>query len=78
MQIKGDMEVTRKYTVNAGGSGWGVWGSDGKKVASFTSRPIGRFEALKYMYQLYGWDWGRSKYVREQPWLRDLKVNVIA
>lgn len=72
------MNETRKYTVNAGGSGWGVWSSDGKKVASFTFRPIGRFEALKYMYQLYGWDWSRSKHVREQPWLRDLKVNVIA
>ena len=72
------MEVTRKYTVNAGRSGWGVWDAEGHKVASFTARAIGRFEAMKYMYQLYGWDWERSKYVREQPWLRDLKVNVIA
>lgn len=72
------MNETRKYTVNAGGSGWGVWDSDGHKVASFTARPIGRFKALKCMYQLYGWNWEHSRYVREQPWLKDLNVNVIA
>lgn len=26
--------VTRKYTVNACGSGWGVWDAEGHKVAS--------------------------------------------
>ena len=72
------MAATRKYTVNAGGSGWGVWDSAGHKVASFTARPIGRFQALKYMYGLYGWDWSRSRYVREEPGLRDIDINVLA
>lgn len=72
------MVTAWKYTVNAGPSGWGVWSSDGKKVASFTSRPIGRFEALRYLYQLNGWNWNNSRYVREQPWLRDMEVKVSA
>lgn len=72
------MATTKKYTVNAGGSGWGVWDASGNKVASFTSRPIGRFQALKYMYNLYGWDWSHSRYVREQPYLKDINANPIA
>ena len=68
------MTQNLKYTVGASGSGWGVWDSNGNKIASFTSRSIGRYEALRYMYHLYGWDWNRSKYVRNEPWLRDLKI----
>jgi len=72
------MAVTRKYTVNAGGSGWGVWDADGRKVASFTARPIGRYQALRYLYMLNGWNWERSRYVREQPYLKDINANPIA
>lgn len=59
-----------KYTVGASGSGWGVWDATGNKIASFTSRSIGRIEALRYLYYLNGWDWSRSKYVRQDPSLR--------
>ena len=72
------MATTKKYTVNAGGSGWGVWDVDGRKVASFTSRPIGRYQALRYLYMLNGWNWESSRYVRTQPWLRDIDIDVLA
>ena len=65
---------TRKYEVGASGSGWGVWDANGNKVAGFTSRSIGRYEALRYLYYLNGWDWNRSKYVRAEPWLKDFKI----
>ena len=64
-----------KYHVGCSGSGWGVWNAEGNKIASFTSRSIGRYEALKYMYELYGWDWSKSKYVKAEPWLANLKYN---
>lgn len=70
------MALERKYSVHAGGSGWGVWDVDGRKVASFTSRQIGRYQALRYLYMLNGWNWERSRYVREQPWLRDIEINI--
>jgi len=63
-----------KYTVGCSGSGWGVWNAEGNKIASFTGRSIGRYEALRYMYYLYGWDWSRSKYVKSEPWLKNIKV----
>ncbi len=64
------MAQERKYEVGASGSGWGVWNNEtGEKIASFTARSIGRFQALKYMYSLYGWDWSKSKYVRANPFL---------
>ena len=70
------MNATRKYEVGASGSGWGVWDNEtGRKVASFTSRPIGRFEALRYLYELNCWDWSKSKYVRERPYLANLDIS---
>lgn len=63
-----------KYTVGASGSGWGVWDANGNKVASFTSRSIGRIEALRYLYYLNGWDWSRSKYVRQDPSLKSFRI----
>jgi len=69
-KVLNTMVQERKYEVGASGSGWGVWDSKtGNKVASFTSRAIGRFQALKCLYELNGWDWSRSKYVRENPHL---------
>lgn len=69
------MEATRKYQVGASGSGWGVWDREtGHKVAGFTGRGIGRYEALRYLYYLNGWDWNKSKYVRENTWLKDFKI----
>ena len=63
-----------KYSVGASGSGWGVWDSDGNKVASFTGRSIGRIEALRYLYFLNGWNWNTSKYVRQDPGLKDFRI----
>lgn len=68
------MTQNHKYTVSASGSGWGVWDANGNKVASFTGRSIGRYEALRYLYFLNGWDWNKSKYVRNEPWLKDFKI----
>ena len=69
------MEATRKYEVGASGSGWGVWDNEtGRKIASFTSRSIGRIEALRYLYYLNGWNWNKSKYVRERPSLKDFRI----
>ena len=57
-----------KYEVGASGSGWGVWNTETRqKVQGFCSAPIGRYLALKYLYILNGWDWSKSKYVRENP-----------
>ena len=67
------MNVIRKYEVGISGSGWGVWDAAGNKIASFTSRSIGRYMALKCMYQLYGWDWSRSKYVKANPSLVNIQ-----
>ena len=69
------MTRTWKYSVGASGSGWGVWDASGRKIKGFGSRQICRFKALKYMYMLYGWDWNRSKYVRENPYLADLAID---
>lgn len=70
-----DMAQNRKYEVGASGSGWGVWNNEtGKKVATFSGRSIGRYQALRYLYHLNGWDWNKSKYVRAEPWLKDFKV----
>lgn len=69
------MVRNRQYEVGCGGSGWGVWDADGHKIIGFTSRTIGRYEALKYMYMLYGWDFNRSKYVKENPWLANHKFD---
>lgn len=69
------MTTNRKYEVGCSGSGWGVWDNKtGCKIASFTGRSIGRYEALRYLYHLNGWDWNKSKYVRNEPWLKDLKI----
>ena len=68
------MIQNQKYTVGASGSGWGVWDATGNRVASFTGRSIGRIEALRYLYYLYGWDWGKSKYVRQDPSLKDFRI----
>lgn len=64
------MTQTRRYEVHAAGSGWGVWDNEtGCKIKGFGSRSIDRYAALQYMYELYGWNWNRSKYVKENPWL---------
>lgn len=69
------MTTNRKYEVGCSGSGWGVWDNEtGRKIASFTGRSIGRIEALRYLYYLNGWDWNHSKYVRNEPWLKDFKI----
>ena len=68
------MTTNFKYQVGASGSGWGVWDANGNKVASFTSRSIGRIEALRYLYYLNGWDWNRSKIVRENPYLKNFRL----
>lgn len=62
----------RKYKIGCAGSGWGVWDNAGKKIKGFTGRPVGRFMALKYMYELYGWDWSKSKYVKSEPYLANI------
>lgn len=69
------MKQNYKYTVNAAGSGWGVWDANGNKIKGFGSRKSARYEALKYMYLLYGWDFSKSKYVRENPWLANVKYD---
>ena len=58
-----------KYSVGRSASGWGIWNENGEKVIGFGSRGVDRFRALRYMYELYGWNWEHSKYVRENPWL---------
>ena len=69
------MTQTLKYSVGRSGSGWGVWDANGNKIKGFGSRGIDRFAALKYMYMLYGWDWNRSKYVRQDPYLANLAID---
>lgn len=69
-----DMTQNRKYEVGCSGSGWGVWDAEGNKVATFSGRSIGRYEALRHLYHLNNWDWNKSKYVRAEPWLKDFKV----
>lgn len=61
-----------KYEVRRSASGWGIWDEEGHKVRGFGPRNIDRFAALKYMYELYGWNWNRSKYVRQDPTLATL------
>jgi len=68
------MTQNQKYTVGASGSGWGIWDANGNKVASFTGRSIGRIEALRYLYYLNGWNWNTSKYVRQDPSLKDFRI----
>lgn len=70
-----DMTQNNRYEVHAAGSGWGIWDAEGNKVRGFGSRQIDRFRALRYMYMLYGWNWNRSKYVRENPYLANLSVD---
>lgn len=67
------MNENYKYEVHAAGSGWGIWDENGIKIKGFGSRSIDRFRALKYMYELYGWNWQRSKYVRQNPSLATLE-----
>lgn len=62
-----------KYSVGRSASGFGVWNAEGIKVKGFGSSSKDRFEALKYMYMLYGWDFSKSKYVRQNPWLANVK-----
>lgn len=69
------MAQTYKYTVSISGSGYGIWDAEGKKVKGFGSRQYGRLSALKYLYMLNGWDFSRSKYVREHPWLANHKFE---
>ena len=70
------MTQNYRYEVHAAGSGWGVWDNNtNMKIKGFGSRHIDRFEALKYMYMLYGWNWQRSKYVRENPYLANVKYS---
>ena len=65
-----------KYSVGRSASGFGVWNNEtGEKIKGFGSIPASRYEALKYLYMLNGWDWSRSKYVRENPWLRDKRYE---
>lgn len=71
--IRDMANMNRRYVVGACGTGWCLWDTmEGIKVQGFTSCAIGRFYALKYMYILYGWDWSKSKYVRENPSLANL------
>lgn len=67
------MEDNYKYSVGRSASGFGVWNAEGIKIKGFGSTSMDRFEALKYMYMLYGWNWQRSKYVRENPYLANIK-----
>ena len=67
------MTQNRQYEVGCSGSGWGVWNAEGNKVKSYSGRSIGRFQALRYLYFLYGWDWSKSKYVRAQPYLLNIE-----
>lgn len=64
------MTNTYRYEVVAMPSGWCLYDNAlGQKVRSFTARNIGRYEALKALYDINNWDWKKSKYVREQPYL---------
>ena len=75
-QNERDMTQTWKYSVGRSASGFGVWNeATGEKIKGFGSIPACRYEALKYMYMLYGWDFSKSKYVRENPWLKDKKYD---
>lgn len=70
------MTQTWKYRVGRSGSGFGVWNEEtGEKVKGFSSLPVGRYEALAYLYHLNGWDFSKSKYVRESPWLKNHKFD---
>ena len=69
------MTQNRKYEIGRSASGWGVWDANGVKVKGFGNRDMNRLEALKYMYMLYGWDFNRSKYVKENPWLANMKFD---
>lgn len=71
------MTSTRKYEVGCSGSGWGIWDNEtGEKVIGFCGRRSARYEALCYLYYLNGWNWQRSKYVREQPWLASIPEDI--
>ena len=53
-----DMTMNSKYQVNLAPSGWAVYEREtGIQVKSFgSSRSWARIEALKYMYELNGWN----------------------
>ena len=61
-----------KYNVMCSGSGFGVWDENGRKIQGFGSGSIGRFQALRFLYELNGWNWLKSKYVKAEPWLADI------
>ena len=70
------MTRTWKYEVMCFPSGWVVYDNErNEKVATFTGRKSGRFDALRYLYHLNGWDWSRSKYVRENPYLANIEIS---
>lgn len=65
-----------KYSVGRSASGFGVWNNEtGEKIKGFGSLPVGRYEALAYLYHLNGWDFSKSKYMRENPWLANHKFE---
>lgn len=46
-----------KYQVNLAPSGWAVYEkATGIKVKGFSGRTYGKIDALKYMYELNGWN----------------------
>ncbi len=61
-----------KYNVMLSGSGYGVWNEQGQKVQGFGAGQMGRYLALKFLYELNGWNWLKSKYVKAEPWLADI------
>lgn len=52
------MATQRRYSVNLAPSGWAVYDNEtGEKVKGFSGRAFGRIDALKYLYDLYGWSY---------------------
>lgn len=50
------MRTERRYSVNMAPSGWAVYdNTTGNKVQGFNGRESGRIEALKCLYDIYGW-----------------------
>lgn len=55
------MATQRRYSVNLAPSGWAVYDNEtGEKVKGFSGRGFGRIDALKYLYDLYGWNYPKG------------------
>ena len=55
------MATQRRYSVNLAPSGWAVYDNEtGEKVKGFSGRSVGRIDALKYLYDLYGWSYPKG------------------